>query len=340
MNNELVPIEKELILNKESTLLLVKKRNEYTKLHLKKEISPLLLRGFNNVKELVIDGNGSYARRTNENKIYKLPFINNVENLVFKNIKELGFGYSYETYELVAPNIKSIEFPANVDNIYCHYLLWTSSLEKILFNIDYNTNGIFRSKYDRNPLALNSDNIKEIILKTKFNTYNIDLDYIPNNINEIKYSDELGIILKYSNMAVNTEVNIQNGIYTKTNTLVTICDNMIKDGCLHIPDYINDLNINSISFDKTIDSISLNIELLKNIKDTQSLSRFIPNLKSIILRTKEMSLFPTMEFSEIEYGKIEEVYILDKKLHIIFDSKKVIIDENGNKEIIEKKNTD
>ena len=81
---------KELIINKPSELLTIKNRSSYTKLTLNCEVNPKLLHGFNNIKELTINNEDIIENHLNEVNLNKLPFINNLEIINFKNIENFG----------------------------------------------------------------------------------------------------------------------------------------------------------------------------------------------------------------------------------------------------------
>lgn len=327
--------ENELVIDKNTKLLLIGNRKKYTKLKISKKVNPLILTGFNNVREITIEDNDNkYLYCYNEQKINIIPLIDNIDKIIYKNIRKIGITtreWADREFTLNAPNLKSIEIPATTYRMSSKYFDNSKLLEEIIFNVTKDTNINFGAN-SKDILDISNCNLKRIIIKTNFNTYSIILDYKPNYISKLQYSGTEGIILEYSDSSIETNVIIKNDGIIKENKLKILSDSFINDGCFYIPDYINNIDIGSIEYSSKIDSISLNLKHLST--NPSILNTYIPNLKSVIIRNdNDMLLFKTKEFTSSEYGQINKVYIYNKKLHIIFEDHKIIIDEYGNKKI-------
>lgn len=321
----------ELIIDKNTKLTNVQNKEKYNKLILNKKVNPIFLNSFKNIKELELN-NGYY----NEEKLDKLSFKNNIEKLIIKNIKVLGkkpdnSGYGTIKYSLPTPKLKILELPDIVEDINPNYLNNIDNLETIIFNVSANTKLYLKKNSDYKPLYLPSS-LKNIIIKTEFNSYEINFDYIPKYLTEVYYTS-YGITIEFSNNYIKTIIQIDNNNVSIKNTLTNISDELITDNCLYIPDYINDINIEEKSALKEIDTININPQKinLSKIEEYRWLTQFLSNIRKIIIRSTDgMKLIPNKEFTVEEYGELQQIYIKDKRLQIVFAKNKFIIDELGN----------
>ena len=327
--------ENELIIDKDTNLLKIWNRDIYTKLTIsymtKYKQKVLNMRNFNNVKELIITSNDGIAGyKYAECTINHFDFIHQLEKITYKNIKNYGEEYySSKNFILDAPNLKSIEFPSCVTTIYDNYLKETCKLEEIIFNVSSDT------LFDSKDLNVSNTNLKNIIIKTKYDTFNINLEYKPDYISDVKCYDGK-IYVKFTNKNITSEAEIKNGKLTVKNILNKIDDDLIKDDCLYIPDYITDIDVYNSETLRKISKMSLNLNLLSsNIQNIygEKLTRTIPlnDINSIIVRNdNKMALFQQKEYNINNYGKLNNLYIRNHKLHILFENVSIKIDKNGN----------
>jgi len=337
-NNEslVVTDNYELIIDDNTKLMNVKNKDKCNKLVISKKIKPVFLSGFKNIKELTIDG-----IFYNEEKMDKLSFKNNIEKIVFKDIKILGIkrnssGYGTDEYILPAPNLRTIELPDTLININPDYLYCTEKLETIIFNVSAKTKLDLKKDSDYKPLILPST-LKNIVIKTEFNCYDINLNYIPKYLSRV-YFNSFGITMEFYNNYISTIVRIDNNNVTITNTLTNISDNLIIDKCLFIPDFINDIKIEGKSALKEIDAISINPQKfnLSNISDyrplrDRTLDEYLYDIKKIIIRSADgMKLNPNRELTVEEYGELKKIYFENQKLQIVFAKNKFTVDKLGN----------
>lgn len=344
-NNEslVVPDNYELTIDKKTKLMNVKNKDKYTKLVLNKNVKPIFLNQFKNIKELVLN-NGYY----NEEKLDKLLFKDNIEKLVITCGRLLGLryinkgyglncGYSdYRKYSLPTRRLKILELPSLIGNINDHYLNNIDNLETLIFNVTPNTKLDLTNDSDCRPLIIPST-LKNIVIKTKYKNYDIDFDYTPKYLSKVYFSS-YGITIEFSNDYIQTTININNNKIRVTNTLTNITDNLITEKCLFIPDYINGFKIEGKSTLKEIDVISINPQKLNlsSISDYMPLSQrtldeYLYNIKKIIIRSADgMKLNPNRELTVEEYGELKRIYFENQKLQIIFAKNKFIVDEVGN----------
>lgn len=320
----------ELIIDKNTKLMNVQNKDKYNKLILNKKVNPIFLNSFKNIKELEL--NDFY----NEEKLNKLSFKNNIEKLIIKNITVLGkkadnTGYGTIKYSLPTPKLKILELPDIVEDINPNYLNNIDNLETIVFNVSANTKLYLKKNSDYKPLSLPAS-LKNIVIKTEFNSYEINFDYIPKYLTEVYYTS-YGITIEFYNNYIKTIIQIDNNNVSIKNTLTNISDELITDNCLYIPDYINDINIEEKSALKEIDTININPQKinLSKIDEYRWLTQFLSNIRKIIIRSTDgMKLNPNKEFTVEEYGELQQIFIKDKRLQIVFAKNKFIIDELGN----------
>ena len=334
---------KELIINKPSELLTITNRNTYTSLTLNCEVNPKLLYGFNNIKELTINNKnkGSVENHLNEVNINKLPFIEKLEKINFKNIKTFGqkeqkkkkgsYRTKYDYYDLKAPNLKSITFIYDKKSygitIYDSYLKECNKLEEI--NVE-STVGI-----SKNYGLYLPKNMKSITFKFLGKEYTINLLEDELNIDYFSLnSDDKKVYLKYNNNigAFYSETDLITDEIKKENVLTVLNDSLIKDNTLCIPHYITRVSYNNINYLNKIEHISFNIDLLKHKNDLFTISdnKYLNLIKTIELKTnKEMSLFPSIKIDTSNYGIVQELYIKNTKLYIGFKDYKLVVNEDG-----------
>lgn len=327
-NKSVVILEnKELIVDEKTNMLTVLNRKKYNKLYLKKHILSYSLKGFNNVTELIIE----HYRDFISDIINKLSIANNLEKLTFKGMAELGLSYRTILY---LPNLKSIEFPNTIKQIYECYIVKLDKLKEIIFNISNNTEFLKDNFVGYKKYLIIPESLEKIIIKTEKFDYEIVPDYKITKIGNSGYFEEEGIVLKYENDYIETKVNIKNDKINKINKLTKISDDFIKDGCFYLPDFINLIELNGQVNFNSVNCISFNIDILKNGHNYITLlTLLIPDLKKIIIRrNNEMNLFPNIVISEEEYGKIRKVYIKNQKLFVVFDNKILVVNSNGLKE--------
>jgi len=340
-NKSLVVLDnEELILDKKTKLMNVRNKDKCVKLVINKEINPIFLNSFKNVKELTIDG-CSY----NEERIDKIKFINELEKLTLKNISILGNRTEYglrKDYTFTLPNLKVLELPNVLKYINKDYIKNFNNLETIIFNVSTDTNLDLSDEYKRNALNISSEcDLKNIVIKTIFNEHNINLDYKPSLITKLSFCSSGSIILNYKNKNVETVVYIKNNLISKNNKLISICDDFIEENTLIVPDYISYIDIKNNYSIKEINCISINPKKinLKDICGYKKINEYIDasNIKKIIIRdNNEMSLLKNKEFTTSQYGEFKSIYIKNKKLYISFSKIIIEIDELGN---IENKKT-
>jgi len=319
--------ENEIIIDKKLKTINITNKNKYNKLIIAKKTNPMFLNSFKNIEELVIDG--SYY---NEERIHKLSFKDSIKKLEFKKIfifgrKSDSSGYGRIYYKLDTPNLKILEFCDIVHDIDENYIEHLSNLETLIFNVSKNT----RLDLEKKKILLPSS-LKNIVLKTEYNTFEINFDYTPIFLYDL-YCNDYGITLVFSNDLIKTNVSIDNNNISKTNILKVISDDLVIDNCFYIPDYVNDIDINSKITLKKIDSISLNPKKLAISKMSayRELDKYLSNIEKIIIRDDdEMRLNPSKELTASEFGEIEKIFIKEGKLYINFKHCKFVVDEEGN----------
>lgn len=319
-------MEKEIIIDKKTALWRINNKSDYSKMILKHPIKPRNLKDFKNINNLVVFSN---FFKNNDSELLDIPFLKNIEELIFEDKKFVGYSFSY----LTTPNLKSIEFSDKTKSIRDSLFIKCKKLEKITFNISDNYN-IECEGYDyRDKICVKNTNLKSIILNKNNISYKIDLDYDVDYITEIKYSSKEGIVLEYKNSSVSTKVNIINNNITQINTLYKINEEYINNNCLNIPSYINNINLEGILYTGEIKSICFDKKILSSNETISDIYKYLPGLENITLKNdNNMSLLESQNFTETELGKFNDVYIEGNKLIIEFDGSKLIIDENGKKE--------
>lgn len=322
MNELSIVDNKTIVLEDSKKVRTIKNKEQYKKMVLNCNPKIRLLNGFINIEELEL-GRYFCSEYTN-----KLPFKDNIKKL-FMDRKEIGDSWYDNPIQM--RNLESIEFTSRLKIISENYLNYLIKLENLIFNVDHNTDIKFNGNHK--GLEVNSTNLKQIIIKAPYDEYIDNVDYKAGNINVLKYSDEEGIILEYSNGYIKTKITIKNDCLIKTNKLYKISDDFIENECFIIPNYINSIDLDGISYTKKIESISLNLYTLLSDKNIFTfIGKYIPDLKKIIIRkNNEMSLFENIEITTLEYGEFKDIYIMGKELIIEFSDKKMKIDSNGNK---------
>ena len=341
VEKELIVKDNELIIDDNTKISSIKNKDKYTKITITKKINPMLLNKFKNIKELVID----YYWNSRYKKIFevyfdKLSFVNNLEKLTYKNIYRIG---SYRDilddihyFYLYTPSLTTIEFPENLSYIYSDFLKDASKLETIIFNINNKTKIAIQDNklFEKASLMVKNCNLKKIIIKTKYNTHEIKLDYKPKEISDIYYSELDGIVIEYNNEYIKSKVTINNNIVNIKNTLIKITDNFIIENCLFIPDYINNIKIEGSIALNEIKSISINPKLINENEYTyEYIDKYIDKkrIEKIIIRNNnEMSLYENKEYFTKEYGTLKNIYIKNQMLYLEFDKILFSINKEGN----------
>lgn len=316
----------EIIIDKKTVLWRINNKDNYSKMILKYPVKSRNLKEFKNIKTLVVFSN---FFKNNDSELLDIPFIENIEELIFEDKKTVGYSFSY----LTTPNLKTIEFSDKTKSIRDSLFIKCKKLEKIIFNISDNYNIKYEGYDYRDKICVKNTNLKSIILNKNNISYKIDLDYDVDYITEIKYSSKEGIVLEYKNSSVSTKVNIINNNITQINTLYKINEEYINDNCLNIPSYINNINLEGILYIGEIKRIFLDKKILSSNEAISEIHKYLPGLESITLKNdNDMALFNCQNFTENELGKFNDVYIESNKLIIELDESKLVIDENGNKE--------
>ena len=269
----------ELIINKKSDLYPIRDKDKITKLVLNCEVNVRLLKGFNNVRELIIDNSyTSFKKNLNETTINDLSFKNSIEKLTYIDIETLGKkynkkkkGYSkFDYYNLLLPNLKSLkltfkEDTHNISNIdiTSSYLSNLEKLEELIIDFGY---------FEDDAVHLNSTvnvpkSLKNIIFKFYDKEYNIKFDYEVNDISYISFSRrDKKIYLRYNNDNVKTRVEIDliTDEIMKVNELTKLNYKVLDNNTLFIPAYITNISYISKDFINKIEHLSISIDLLKN----------------------------------------------------------------------------
>lgn len=324
---------KELIIDKNTNITRIKDKEEYTSLVIKTKINPNKLNGFINVKELIIDYKDRKECNYNEQNINLLPFKNNLEKLTFKEFAYFGVKETIPKtiyYNLNLPNLKSIEFPSNIERINNDYLEKLEKLEEITFNYNTSVYGVYLTNY----IGLSSDKFKRIIIKYKNKEYVIKSDYLIKYIDDMNFDDEF--IIEYSdgeNIRSIVGINLDNDNISINNIFdLYECDNNII-----IPDYITELQ----DYKRTDTyKISFNLNLLNHIKEYKEIidNEYFNKIMEIELRNdNEMSLFPTKTINVKEYGNLEDLYFENNLLYLKYKDKTITVNNSGEIKIIKEK---
>ena len=187
------------------------------------------------------------------------------------------------------------------------------------------------------------EKLKYVCLKLLEKEYIIDFSSKMTHIKRIFFDlESKSIGIKYSNNIVNCydEIDIITDKINSRKKLILLSDDLINNDTLYIPDYISCIDFRNKDYLKKIEHISFNINIL-NAQENQFYitdKNRLDILKTIELRTnKEMALFPNIEINIKDYGTINDLYIEENKLYIVFDDFKLIVNEEGLifKELIE-----
>lgn len=324
-----------IIIDDKTKILSIKNKKQYTKMILRKEVNYRLLNGFTNIKELEVIAEHLRDKNYYEKNINNLSFIKTFEKLTFKNIKRFGGEYNkkkkmFTYYKLLAINLKSIEIPNTTSFMYSYYLEKLNNLEEIILNIDLDS---FFSPI----LHINSKNLKKIIVKTIFDTYEINLDEAPVTIDSWAYDkSDKRIIINLSNELYKTKIIINaNGVKIEKK-LESLVNELIEDKTFIIPDYINNIGWLYRCEMKFFDKISLNESLITSCdgNDVWVISNI--NLSEIIIRNNDnMALFPERVIDVREYGTIDKFFIGNNRIKLVYDKFTIFIDKDGNIEKID-----
>lgn len=320
---------KELIIDENTNLRKIKNKEDYTKLILGIEVSNRFLSSFSNIKDLSINSHIPVTNNYNETHLNKMSFMTNLEKISFKNIWGLGKlvdGKKTKDYILNAPNLKTVELPSSLLYINKQYLDCCHNLEKIILNIPKNP--------INKKLFVNNTNLKEIEIKHNGDIYEVIPDYKIYSITRYGYfENDRSCYLYFRNNNYVTYIHIKDKKMDIENRLVNINNDLVNDGCLFIPDFVNTIKredfINFLE-KNLVKEISLNTKILKT-SDGEILLQSNKNLEKIILRSNnDMKLFGSKEFDIKEYGKVEKVFISKNKLCISYNDFIITIDEQGN----------
>lgn len=331
---------KELVIDKNTRINSIPNKYKYTKLVLTCPVIPKSLKDFINVKELNIKEELK-SENINEQNINNFIFAHMLEKITLYNIRDFGEkeikkkkkngSTKYEFFPLKTPNLKSISFHINFKNYYINknYFDYCPNLEEIIFNLYDDCN------CERN-IILDHTKIKRIIIKFLDKEYKLDLDYLPQIITYFNVCENgKKIIIKFNNDIISTriEINTITGKIIKNNTLNELVDSIIKDNVLEIPNYVTNINYNSINYHNAIRHIKFNTKLLDSIKTptfiTDKDKSYYEIIESIILvNSDDMALFPERVIDIKKYGIIESLYIEDYKLFIEFEKKILVVTKN------------
>ncbi len=329
--------KKELVVDK--NMMFFADKNIYTKLILKKNVN---VGSFPNVEEVVYDFDTD-NNNINLGNATKVVFTKN-ESLGYKKIQYKKNGQKKTGYiknPIDFSNIKSIEISNVTTAIYYNILENATNLEEIIFNISSNNSIYYKdeeNRYNSHYLIVRNTKLKRIIIKSNTWSHSINLKCTPNSIDDLDFSyDLISLSVQYGNS--NNEYKIINGKLYETKTLNRIDDESVIDGNFYIPDDFTKLKINAIRTLKSIDSISLNLNLLKDTKnyDFHEYGYIITkDLKYVEVRNNnDMALFETKKYSSEKYGTIQNIKIINDNLYIVFDNFTIKIDKDGNEEKIE-----
>ena len=321
---------KELTINKNTNINIIKNKEEYEKLIINTKVYPFMLKGFKNVKELTIKRDRNGFNVYNETHINDLPFKDNIEKLIFVDIKVYGKPKNRKScsYELELPNLKSIEFIGGINWYNPHYLYYCSKLKEIIINAE---------NYINTKFYLGNDTLESFVLKNKDKEYKFDLEYYPLQINIEASTINNAFKINYETNGINSEINKDEA---PKHTLNYYSGFMLENKNVSIPDYITNINSNTnlCGAIKEIECLFFNIKLLKNQETRKKLldGGKLNRLENVILRSNNnMSLFPNIIIDIKEYGNVEDIYIENKKLYITYNNLVITIDEFG-KKIIKK----
>lgn len=323
---------KELVIDKNTKIDKIENKEEFTKLVINTKVNPKKLSGFTNVKDLVLDGLNMKKENVNERNLNLFPIKDNIEKLKFLNINKYGsytsmIGSKFYYYNLSYKNLKSIEFPSQLNYLDCsNYLTQLANLEEIIFNVNERT-------YINENILINSTKLKKIIVKFYEKEYVVDFDYQISTISYIgfnKHNKEITIHFNNSEIKSIVTINTHNKEIKKENILVVF--NVIN-GVLNIPGYVTNIEEQV----KTgVDTLSFDLSLLNTITHKNSVINYYDNnnnVKKIILRNKNnMLLFPEKVIVTNEYGDFDKFYIENNLLKLIYPDFDLIIDNNGNVE--------
>ena len=315
---------KELIIDKNTNINKIVNKEEYERIIINTKVNPKSLKDFKNIKELTIKRNKQGFNVYNETHINELPFKNNVEKITFINIENYGRfeNGNKKMYQLDYPKLKSINIIGKFEGYHRYYFSLCSNLEEIIINTE---------SYLDKEFYVGNTSIKKVLINDNDNKYNIKLDYIPNRF-----------YIKLANNKI-TIVYEKQGIYSRMNDNLTMehflnyyDSSFIKDKLLTIPDYVSILNGDCTLEPEiyNIDSISLNLNLLKKQKEKVLLleNYKLELIEKIIIKSNnDMSLFENSTINIKEYGNLEDLYIENNKLYIVYKDLVIIVDENGNK---------
>lgn len=314
--------EKVLEIEKNTNVMFVKNKQNYTKLVLHK---PINLNQFPNVKEVEFKFDPTIKHRINFSNLEKIKL--STDTIGKKS------GFIDTTYHSIPnSNIRSIEFGDNAYEISSDLLNNLNNLEELIFNISKGKIHFMDSYY----LITNNSNIKKITIKYNRLEFPIELDYKPNVLREVSFDKSSGIIkLEYIDENITTQCSIKNGKVLKDNLLDCINDKLINNNTLYIPDYVTNICISKKETIQKIEKVSLSLNILNSnsIISNEKFENMIDydDIKSIEIRNNnEMSLNKTKEISTEEYGKIQEMEISTGELKIDFENKTIIIDKSGN----------
>jgi len=333
--------KRELIIKTNKDLLSNINRKDVTKLILGNKINKNLLFGFTNVKELEISFDEAIDTSINENNINSFPFFDKLEKITYKNISFLGHRYikksnDYLPFRLKNNNVKSIEL--KYDDVFSstkryanpnsNYFIYCKKLEEIVFDF---SGDIYLNK----PLYIPSS-VKKIIFRVFGKEFIIPLENFEynsfmcsfrKNINEINvdiYSDKVVSHVKID--VIREKIIIENELRRLNNS-------MIDKECLYISDFIHVVNYNTICNTLKVKHVSFNNLLLKNKIYQKKYfidKNYLDLLETITIRyNNDMSLFPNKVINVKEYGELNDAYIYDGELRLVYEDKIVRIDDKG-----------